>query len=270
MALISTRIHDTDQVHYSLPLYASYLSIMSMYNYTNGSKKIDLLDTYVSLHWSYYFSIVLIMFLFTVVLHHSFEFVRKFIGTLHNIDAAPVWIILRTMLKQHRFPNINTSLNILSLSVTLFFFLLVNCFLLGMISTDLVVIDKPIVFRDYQSITKNDQVKVIFNPNTIEAEYFRRAEDGSHEAKIWNMRSIPISKNFIDVVIPLFYQNSVTIIREWLAYLIGSLILPYLSTKGIDSARIFLVRDPTDKNFESAYMISKDAHPTIQKYAYKT
>ena len=147
------------------------MMIFSAYNYSSTIKDADLLSTYLSFHWSYYFSIVFTFLFFTAACIFcslpASQVSKKVKQEIAHARKPSWWITKYAILDQDQYPNMSrVYFTILSLCFSAFFYLLIDCFMPNIISTDLVVIEHPRVIRDYHDIVDRDgggRLKVLFH-----------------------------------------------------------------------------------------------------------
>ena len=296
MATFSTSIHESRLIDYSLPVFSNYLTIVSAYNYTEigATSDRDLLDTYLSLDWSYFVSLIS-MFIFFVISWNFCSYIsrrlirRKVIsrGLINRriisevirkgiIRESAVWIILCALLDQDLFP-INfkkmskvskITFSFLSICVSIFFFLLIRCFMFNMISTDLLIITQPKVIRSYEDILNRENTSAIFLGGMSEEDFFKDAKDGTAEHAIWQRRKILESISppmIVEIVHPILEQKICAIVRHWLAVLMVYYGLSIAAVHGY-SARGLITMDPSGKSFTGAFMLNTHAHPIFKKF----
>lgn len=277
MSLSTARIQATNDVDYTIPIYSDYLSILSMYNFSHATRNIDLMQTYLSFDLHYYIALFT-TFLLLMWAWNLSEFVAYRISIRQKKQISRsrnsiFWILLRAFLDQVRFPQLpHISFTLIAVLSSWFFVMFICKFMMNMLSTDLVIIVKPRVFKDYGDIVRNEELKVLVVTTAIESDFFKNAAEGTMENLIWGKRyeMKSVSKSVIEgLILKLSHQEIVLIVREWMAYFVGSLALSYLPGIGMNNLRVYLVRDSTGKNFVNAFMLSKNVNPVIKKFSRK-
>lgn len=297
MATFLTSIHESKFIDYSLPIFSNYLTIVSAYNYTENSATSDrdLLDTYLSLDWSYFLSLIS-MFIFFVISWNFCSYIsRRLIreklisrGLINRriisrevirkelVRESGVWIILCALLDQDLYP-INSkkmskvskiTFSFLSICVSMLFFLLIDCFMFNVISTDLVIITQPKVIRSYEDILNSENTSAIFLDGMSEEDSFKYAEDGTAEHAIWQRRKILESLSppkIFELVNPIIEQKICGIVRHWIAVLFVYYGLTIATDRNF-SARGLITMDPSGKSFTGAFMLNTHAHPILKKF----
>lgn len=297
MATFLTSIHESELVDYSLPIFSNYLTIVSAYNYTvdGATSNRDLLDTYLSFDWSYFVSIISMFILFVISWNFCSYISRRLIrrksisrrlinrriiteeviGKRLTSESA-VWIILRALLDQDLFP-INfkkmskvskITFSFLPICISIFFFLLIRCFMFNMISTDLVIIAQPKVIRSYEDILNGENTSAIFLDGMGEEDFFKDAKDGTVEHAIWQRRKTLESLSLLrirELVQPTIEQKICAIVRHWIA-----VVLVYhglsIASNHDNSVRGLITMDPSGKSFTGAFMLNTHAHPILRKF----
>lgn len=108
---------------------------------------------------------------------------------LDNARLPSYWIMLCAILDQDQFPNVSkSSFSVLSICFSLFFFVMVDCYMMNMMRSDLVVIDEPGVVRTYQDAIDKEGLRLIFFTGSDEEKFFRDAPIGTKEYAIWQKR----------------------------------------------------------------------------------
>lgn len=267
MALQTSNIHRSQLVGYTIPITASHISILSAYNVTNATKSVDLMDSFLSYHPSYYIWFLLLFSLLSI----SWSLCSYY----EHIKHSALWIIMScSLFSQCSYPKITlTSSHVITCLSSIFFFLYIYCFMLNMLSTDLIVIVEPKVIKDYQDIVSSPNVRAIFIRGGIEYGIFASYEDNqSFEYEIFHNRSLVMNfhgKEIMDVLSRMLQQSVIGIVREWMAYILASMVLMYAKQVGNDKLRVYLINDPTDKKFESAFIVSKNSSQIIKSFAHQ-
>lgn len=270
-----TRIHEYESVDYEIPLWSDDLIIACAYNYTGEPMPIDLLDAYLTFHWSYYFSVLFAICYLVAAWSLCAFFARKLSRKVRKeirrarIDSC--WIVFSAIIDQDNFPVISSiCFTILSLCSSIIFFVLIDCFMLNMISTDLVVIDEPKVIKSYYDIARRKDLGIVFLPGMNEEDFFKDAKYGTYEYEIWRKRQQleSVSPGSIgQMIIPAINQKLITILREWIQVIASNYILQVaFRMEEFKDARILLTRDTTEKYYTSSFIVSKDVHPILKRF----
>ena len=171
------------------------MKIVCGYFTSNQKIEMDLLDNYLSFHYSYFVAIIVTFIFFSFAWKLCSFFARKISKSLkkeiRHARKPAYWVMLCAILDQDQYPNVSRiSFSILSFCFSLFFYLLIDCFMLNTISTDLVVMIEPRVIRNYDDIIKRDEIRVVFLEGMNEDYFFRTADEETDEWKIWQRRQI--------------------------------------------------------------------------------
>ena len=263
-----TRIHEYESVDYQIPLWSDDLVIACGYNYTGEPVPIDLLDAYLTFHWSYYFSVLFTICYLVAAWSLCAFFARKVSRKVRQeirkarIDSC--WIVFSAIIDQDNFPVIS------SVCSSIIFFILIYYFMLNMISTDLIVIDEPKVIKSYNDIARRNDLGIVFLPGTNEEDFFKDAKYGTYEYEIWRKRQQleSVSPESIgQMIIPAMNQKLITILREWIQVIASNYILQVaFRMEEFKDARILLTRDATEKYYTSSFIVSKDVHPILKRF----
>ena len=267
MSLDASKIFEIEEVDYSPAISSSYLQILSFYNYSGAMKGSDLLSTYLSFHWSYYFAIIATFIIFTISWSYcsllSSKISRKLLDEIVNSRKPPWWIMICAILDQDQYPVVSRiSFTILSLCSSSFFYLLIDCFILSMISTDLVVIDEPRVINDYVDTIKADDdgkgVRVWMWKGSTEEEFFKDSLDGTLEREVWNRRIRTEETDVTKLLGPLMEQRYIMICRNGLITSLANYFLQmvYMTDDYGRNLRAVIVNDLTDKSWTNALIIN--------------
>lgn len=270
---ILQQMHETDLVDYNIPMAEDKLMIVCAYNYTNATIEGDLIDSYLSFNWTYYLAIMLSFIIFTASWNIFSILGSKICDILEyrikNSYKPCYWITLCSILEQYQYPNVlKLSFLCLSICSTMLFYIFINCFMLGMIQTDLVVITEPQVVRDYRDIISRSEVKVLFFKGTPEEQFFEHAKDGTDEFKLWqkkqHLKTVSADSVF-ELIDPAFQQKVVIIARQWTVDIIIHTIHPYGEQKGYLNAK-YLTTFDHGKSFTNGYVMRKGVDNHIKYF----
>lgn len=267
------KIHEPtmiDFVDYSVPVYDEDLQIICSYNYTVDWVPSDLMDAYLEFHWSYYVSLSLTFFIFIFVWKICANLATKICKTLRdeirNARLPSYWIMICAILDQDQFPNVSRiAFSTLSICFSLFFFILVDCFMMNIMRSDLATIEEPRVIRTYEDIVDRNGLEILFLNGMDEEVFFRDAEEGSIESKIWDKKKIikSISPDIIgEVWQPVIDQRIIGIVRDWTG--LSAANLGITKTRAMEVENIRAITTRVDQHFTNAFMIHKDAPPKLK------
>lgn len=274
LSMFTQTSYEDSGAEYPDPILNGRLDIISAYNYSGDMKDVDLLSMYLSFHWSYYLSIILTFAFFTAAWSCcSFlakRIRRKLKNQIKNARKPSWWILTCAILDQDQYPNISrVSFTILSICFTSFFYFLIDCFMLNMISTDLVMVEQPTVVRDYSDIIDRDdggRLRVLLTDGSTEAEFFSSAPDGSQERRIWerhiNFQNLPVE----EAVKCFFEQQCIGFLADYLSLSFADLTLQFAYHNAYNRSRIYLIHDPTDKSFLGSFMMNTNAHSKVKSF----
>ena len=272
-------MNEFDSVDYSTPIYTDTLEIMCGYNYTERIQNLDLLDAYLSFPRSYYVSVTVSFFFFTLCWSFccslAVKIRKRLKRQLARARKPPYWVMICVFLDQDQYPKVSRkAFTIMSLGATLFFFVSVDCFILNTMSTDLVVIEEPMTIQSYQDIIDRKDVKVVFLPGMNEEVFFKHAQSGTYEAAIWKNRytvsAISYGMDFLKIIEPALDQKLVMIVRHWIADVISHLLMGLVrKNTSHKNQRVLITKDETQKFIENGMMISKYSHPILKKFVHK-
>lgn len=209
-------------IDYTVPIMEEFLTTMSAYNVTDRMESGDLIDAYLAFHWSYYVSLVVTLAIFIMVWRmcekYCFRYRPKQKTEIQNARLPPSWIMTCAILDQDQFPNItHIAFKALSLLFSLFFFITIDCFMMNIMSTDLVVIEIPQVIRTYQDFLDRN-AKIIFMEGWDENNFFEHAPEGSLEKQLWDKRYMIRTVNVETMSAirePILRQEMALVLRDW-------------------------------------------------------
>lgn len=239
-----------------LLIFAIDYVFLSAYNYTHDMRDGNLLHTYLSFDWSYYVSVVVSMmvFIFTwnMCASTAGHVNKKLKRQVKNARKGGVYLIFCDMLNQHQYPNISRmGFTVISTSASVLFFFLVDCFMMSMISTDLVVITEPRVIRTYDDIIDND-VKIWVFKGTSEESLFRDLSLGIDERfgneNSEKMRKVASNAKLYKSFRTIFYPDAQKdvinqkMIHFWWDDAIGMISDSFISSANDDNFRILLTK----------------------------
>lgn len=196
---------------------------------------------------------------------------RKLRREIRNARLPAYWLLLCAILDQDQFPIIShISFTAISTFCSLCFYLMIDCFMLNLVSTDLVSVVDPPVVRNYADILERDNLSVIFLPGTSEETIFKNSLEGSVESKIWERRHIITSLSAAvvpGIIKATIAQEVVTILNTWAATILGYVCYSIAVERGYNN-KVLMTRDDTDKQVTSAYMISTYADTQLKEFVH--
>lgn len=273
--LFESTANQLPEVDYAL-ISTTYLHILSAYNYEFIMKDRGLLNTYFSFHWSYYtsiiFSFLIFLFSWSICSKIARKSSKKLKKEIRCARKPGCWIMICAILDQDQYPNISAiCFSIISLCASLFFFLFIDCFMLNMISTDLVVITEPSVIRSYDDIIRNEDIKIpIVKGSDIEtiiksAKFGTKFEKVVQKVKIVNSNGYLYSQEACEEIME---RKMVLIWYDWLMVYIGNKYRKLcFDTKFIaEDIRILISKDENEMSIENAFLISKYAAKIVRQY----
>ena len=264
MAVAPVKWMEILEVKYSFPAYVENMVLACIYKYENNFKTTDLLDAYTSFDWSYYFSVTLSVIIFlcswSLCAELGKRIAKQIKDELDNDRKPSYWLLTCAILDQDQFPNVSrATFSILSACISILFFVLIDCFMLNTISTDLVVFTEPKVIKSLQDILDRDDVQAVFIKGLDEDKFFKEAKEGSVEEKVWKRKSAfieGVNEKTTQILKDKFMdQEYVAIIRDWVAYACANTLFPMLAD-GSDY-RMLVIKDH-EKSFINAAMMRPD------------
>lgn len=268
-----------DDITYSLPLYEDFVYWASAYNFTDDEPiKQDIIDLYLDFPKSYYVAVILSLMAFII----SWKFCEKIARRISNklrdeFDNARLptsWIMTRAVLDQDQYPNISrVAFSLLSLCISICFYVTIDCFILNTMSTDLVVYKEPANIRNYEDAIGRVGLKIAFGAGMDEAKFFDNATKGSPEYEIWQKRYMIKSLGtsvVTDLAMPLVHQQVVGILRKWVLLTAANYGYKMArETLQIEYGRTLMTKDETGKSFTNAIGIWKNAPKVLHDFLHK-
>lgn len=178
------------------------------------------------------------------------------------------WVMICAILDQDQYPNISkVSFTILSLLTSTLFYLLIDCFMLNMISTDLVVTAKPSVIQSYDEIIVREDLRVFDYKGSSAGRLFKRAVPGSkfHEVA----KKVKLYDFILDaynVWEPIRDQKMILASSEWGSVYIGTKYRALVPNELKQTIRILLTKDETGQRATNAFMVSKHITKLFRSY----
>lgn len=248
------------------------MTMISFYNVSVDQKAVDILQTYGTapmLAWAFiFFSYLAFIFLLHVglKLHKSSK---------SKTDA--IWITTMAFLDQDNYPTTTTFLAAISLGASISMFFLMS-YTTNCISSDLVVVEKPIVFSKYldfldaveadekESGKKSERI-VGFSNLLPEFEKFRDADEHSLESKMFRYRYLIgiNAETVLKVSTMTVKQTCIIIGREVLVDGACYVMLPFVQSEH-PNLRALRVQEDEPKKFTNVMAWRKGAHPQFAKY----
>lgn len=144
--------------------------------------------------------------------------------------------------------------------------------MLNMLSTDLVVIVKPSVIRNYADIQRREDVRTLFYEGWADSKFFKDAKPGTDEYEVW--KKSYIMKDFSvgeisKVWQPVIDQKILMVAREWLCATVANLGLTKMRELGHNYIRALKTKDEKEKRFTNSHMMQKDAPMAFKSYISK-
>lgn len=232
------------------------------------------MDAYLDFHWTYYSSLIGTLIAFIAIWNWCSLIAGKISERvekeIQNARLPSYWIMICAILDQDQFPMISRlAFTILSFCFSLFFFIMVDCFMLNMMSTDLVTIEEPRVVRSYDDIIGREDLNAEFFKGWNEEEFFREAKDGSKEFAIWQKRRImeELSANSIgDIWQKVIDQQIIFLLRDWVGLAAANFGITKTRELGVEYIRAIYTKDETGKFFTNAFLIQKEAPQVLKDY----
>lgn len=257
-----------------MPLFDDYLNIICAYNYTEHLEPQDLINAYLEFDWSYYLALTVSLVGFIIAWKFCESIASKLSDRVKNelerSRLPPWWIMICAVLDQDQFPKISrAAFTILSLCFSFFFFITIDCFMLNVMSSDLVTIENPRVVQSYRDILEREDLKVLFVVGLDEETLFQNAEKGSDEFEIWKKRFElrDLSVNSIaSVWQPIIDQKMIGLMRDWLGRGAANLGLSKMREIGVQYIRALETRDETGKMITNSMMIQRQAPKQLKDY----
>ena len=247
------------------------------YNYTEEMHDTDITDAYLEFHWSYYSSVATTFLLFLVswkiCSYMARNISRQLRDQIRNARLPDYWIMICALLVQHQYPAISrVTFSALSVLVSVFTFITIDCFMRNMLNCELVSITKPAVIQTYQDAIDKEGLKLMFFTGWDEEGLFMNAEPGTKENEIWKKAMFMDDINIDSIKAvwqPIMDQKVVFLLRDWLGQSAANLGLTKMRELGVDHFRAVETKDETGKFFTNAFMILKDAPETFKEYITK-
>lgn len=256
------------EVKYTSPAYEETLVLASVYEYAHERKSTDLIDMYMSLHWSNYLSVListicLLLFWNKFIKLSQKRTRKKFV----KARKSGYWLMICAILDQYQFPDIShISNSIISICTSLLFFISIDCFILNMVGTDLVVIEDPDAVTSYSDIIKYDKAKALFFQGMTESVIFKNSDIKSDEYEIYTNYSIIFdridSRAFMEFQHGFFNRSIVGIIRDWVPMVIANTVMPSLPNS--DMYRVYSSSKVVDKKFLNGIMYRSNMDPRFE------
>lgn len=260
-------------LRYTRPVYVENLAQACVYEYQTVTESADLLDTYLSFNWSYYFSIFISILCFIASWN-----ICAMIGSridvsvknkLRSTRKPAYWLITCSILDEDQFPDIaRISFSAISICTFMLLYFFIDCFLLNQISTDLVVVVEPQVVKSYSDILYRDDVKALFVESNDDNKFFSDAKYGSLEHEIWKTKSIMVhavdSENIQRYQEGILKQRYVGIIRDWVILSAANTMAPIMAKMNNDLLRLYV--KSTGQSYDNSCMMRNDIDPRFYVY----
>ena len=280
MALYTTKLWESgiDSIDYSIPMYEESLQMLCAYNYTGEREEGDLFDTYLQFHWSCNLSLSLSFFFLAFSWSACVLLGRKLCHNIRQqLDSARLnsfWIVTRAFFDQDQFPDIsNVTFSALGLLISLLFFVAKDCFMLNLVSTDLVVIKEPPVIRSYQDAVERENLRILLFSGTFEETFFRGADEGTLEHNLWNKVYLVEElspQSLMAIYDPVVEQRMVSLVRDWLGINAAVIGITKSRMDGYNNLRALATKDESSgKRFTVGFMIRRDAPVALRTYSHR-
>lgn len=162
------------------------------------------------------------------------------------------------ILDQDQFPQVSRpSFAALSLCVSIGFYALIDCFMLNLISTDLVIIPEPQSIRSFSDILSRN-VTVLFFKGMTEEQIYSESKEGTQEYEIMkNVYSYGgIGGGMMkEIGRGMMKQEYVFLIRDWVPKVFANTGILGMKDKRI---RLFLAEEEMGRKFLMAFMYNDD------------
>ena len=167
---------------------------------------------------------------------------------------------------------------IMALIVSIMSFILITGYFCNLMSTDMVIVEKPKVLESYQDIIDKKTVIALFAKTLTDYEYFRNAREGSIEKRLWNIMTkersteegILFDPQGIETIIPVVLQGGygeiVLIISKLFEGPIRSTICSLRqSTQIMQSVLTYAPFDPSSPTYEKSIIVRQTNLPILKK-----
>lgn len=247
---------NSEHVEQSVIYAEDTMTIVSGYFVGGKSETLDLLHLYGAIPTGLWIALAICYLALTILL---FVALKRFKS--NNSKMQSIWISTCALLDQDNFPPGSTCfIANLSMATSVSLFFIMN-YAMNLMSTDLVVVDKPSVIASYRDIIDND-VAVASSKMLPELGKFLTAPPGSTERKL--MKNV-ICMDFDDgsvmrLRIPFAQQKVVFLGREnFVDSATYATILSFGDAPEFDDLRVLRVQDDHAKKYTSSILMNKNS-----------
>ena len=235
VALVEVPVNeDYDKVHPMFGIFHEPLIILQGYNLTSRNHNFaDILhQSMMAFTLSLWIALAVILFLiglmfkvrqFTHNWQHSTYFINgRFLPwkskptTRKNQNTSdPFFQVMSLFMHSEATDYSDAYRRVLSLVVTITSFVVITGYFCNLMSTDMVIVEKPKVLNSYQDIIDKESIIVLFAKTLTDYEYFRDAREGSIEKRMWDIMTkerstedvILFDPQGVDSLIPVLLQG---------------------------------------------------------------
>lgn len=247
---------NSENVEQSVMYAEDTMTIVSGYFVGGQNQTLDLLHLYGAIPTGLWIALTMCYLALTILL---FVALKRFKS--NNCKMKSIWISTCAFLDQDNFPPRSTCfIASLSMTTSASLFFIMN-YAMNLMSTDLVVGDKPSVIASYRDIIDND-VAVASSKMLPELEKFLTAPPGSTERKL--MRNL-IYMDFDDgsvmrLRVPFAQQKVVFLGREnFVDSVTYAIILSFDDGPEFGHLRVLRVQDDQAKKYTSSILMNKNS-----------
>lgn len=226
------------------------MTILSLYNksISDGNHASDILFMFHTIPLTLWFALALSFLSFVLVLEVGGWLVDR------RGKSDSLWITTCAFLDQDNFPTKRAYIVLLTLIMSIGIFFAVS-FLRNSVSTDLVVLEAPVIIKDYNDIL-NHGVSVILSRKVPEMKSFKSAPAGSKLWKIYRKADWPEMEGGKGTLMRL-QQDPVLIGHKGFILYYGYFAFG-AKEKDHPNVRALIVQDPSAEKFTRAYVFRKD------------
>ena len=202
--------HDYHKVNPVITLYDEPLVIIQAYNRSNQEQKLaDLFKTSLaSFSPSLWMSIAFFVFVMGIMLSMRQLLLKK---ELKNDDLRhPYFEAVCCFVQQDQKDYPDSYRRILTLVTSVASFILIIGYFCSLMSTDMFIVEKPVVINNYDEILAKPGLITYFMKVMADHEHFRDADKGSIEHKLWTVMTTERSTESHLVVDPKGYVDLIS------------------------------------------------------------
>ena len=199
--------HDYHQMNPAITVYDEPIVIIQTYNRSNQEQKLaDIFKTSLeSFSPSLWMLIAFFVFIMGILLSVRRLFLKK---EMKEDDLRhPYFEAVSCFVQQDQKDYPDSYRRILTLVTSVASFILIIGYFCNLMSTEMVIVEKPVVINNYEEILAKPGLLTYFAKILADYEHFREADEGSIEHKLWTVMTTERSTESKLVVDPKGFED---------------------------------------------------------------